>query len=247
MVTLLFTAIFIIGLLAITFFIWAGRGRNSEQDVLPPPEPPRGLFGDSDRPRSLFGDKDGFDSSLSPPLLPRDENEGDDDGDREAARLALRERAQDGDQSVLTQAHLLGDQNFYNELLDQLVAGADRAPTLLALVSHVTRNDLPVNRKLAEAIIASWKNSPDRNSTATTLHVTALADDADLYQRAVESALSFWRQGKLPGVSAAELSALFDGEFWVLSAHTRNSGAGFVLKRTLADARRELETAARVN
>jgi hypothetical protein len=243
MVTLLFISIFIIGLLAITLYLWAARGRNSEQDFLPPPDPPRGLFGDSDRPRSLFGDKDGFDSSISPPLLPPEH----DDRDRDAERLALLERARGGDQSVLKEAGLPDDPNFYNELLDQLVASADRAPKLLALVSFVTRNELPVNRKLAEAVIASWKNSPDRNSTATTLHVTALADDADLYQRAVESALGFWRQGTLPSVSAAELRALFDGEFWVLSARTRNSGAGFVLKRTLAGARRELETATRVN
>jgi hypothetical protein len=40
---------------------------------------------------------------------------------------------------------------------------------------------------------------------------------------------------------------LFDGEFWVLSARTRSSGAGFILKRKLASARRELETAMRVN
>lgn len=243
MVTLLFTAIFIIGLLAITLYFWAARARNSEQDFLPPPDPPRGLFGDSDRPRSLFGDKDGFDSSLSPPLLPQTP----DAGDRDAKRLALRARAKSGDQAILKEACSPAERDFYNELLDQLVATADRPPTLLALVSHVTRNDLPVNRKLAEAMIASWSNSPDRSSTATTLHITALADDAALYQSAVESALQFWRQGVLAGVSAAELSALFDGEFWVLSARTRSSGAGFVLKRALSNARRELETAMRVN
>ena len=37
-------------------------------------------------------------------------------------------------------------------------------------------------------------------------------------------------------VSAEELRALFDGEFWILSARTRSSGAGFVLKRTLESA-----------
>jgi hypothetical protein len=79
------------------------------------------------------------------------------------------------------------------------------------------------------------------------LHLTALADDAELYQRTVETALVFWRQGLIENVSAAELRALFDGEFWVLSAHTRRSGAGFILKRKLASARRELETAMRVN
>ncbi len=96
-------------------------------------------------------------------------------------------------------------------------------------------------------MIKSWKSSPERSSTATTLHLTALADDAALYQTAVEAALHFWRQGLLPDVSAAELRALFDGEFWVLSAKARSSGAGFILKRSLANARRELETAMRVN
>jgi hypothetical protein len=79
------------------------------------------------------------------------------------------------------------------------------------------------------------------------LHLTALADDADLYRSTVEMALDLWRQGLLPNVTSAELRALFDGEFWVLSAKSRNSGAGFILKRTLANARRELETAVREN
>ncbi len=229
MVALLFTAIFIIGLLAIPLFFWALRTKGSAEGLLLPPNPPRGLF----------SDKDAFESAVLPP--PADPSE------LETKRSSLRERARAGDKSALVEAQALGDQKFYNEVLDQLTANADRAPTLLALVSYVTRNELPVNRKLAEAIISSWKGSPDRSSTATTLHLTALADGADLYQTTVEAALHFWRQGRLADVSAAELRALFDGEFWVLSARTRSSGAGFILKRKLASARRELETAMRVN
>jgi hypothetical protein len=52
-----------------------------------------------------------------------------------------------------------------------------------------------------------------------------------------------WRDAKLGDISAVELRALFDGEFWVLSSRSRSSGAGFVLKRTLDGARRELEAA----
>jgi hypothetical protein len=229
MVAILFTAIFIVGLLAISLVFWALRAKGSEQAMLPPLQPPRGLF----------SDKDGFESAVLPPPAGA--------GELENARISLRERAAAGDKSVLIEAQVLGDQRFYNEVLDQLTANADRTPTLLGLVSYVTRNELAVNRKLAEAIISSWKNSPDRSSTATTLHLTALVDDADLYQRTVEAVLHFWRQGLLPDVSAAELRALFDGEFWVLSARTRSSGAGFILKRKLASARRELETAMRVN
>src|SRR5258706_5283676 len=228
MVALLFTAIFIIGLIAIPLFFWALRARDSEEILRPPLEPARGLF----------SDKDGFESAVLPPPEP---------DERENQRHLLTERARSGDQSALVEAQALGDRKFYDEVLDQLTLNADREPTLLALASYVTRNELPVNRKLAEALISFWKGSPGRSSTATTLHLTALADDAELYQTTVEATLQFWRQGLIADISAAELRALFDGEFWVLSARTRGSGAGFILKRKLASVRRELETAMRVN
>jgi len=227
MVALLFTAIFIVGLLAITLYFWAPRARNSEPGLLPPPPQPRGLF----------TEQDNFESAVLPPAP--------EPGEFESKRRSLIERAKGGDETALHEA--VGDQKFYDELLNQLTAKADSTAKLLALVSYITRNEWRVNRKLAEAIIDSWKSAPDRTSTPKTLHITALADDADLYSSTVETALSFWRQGLLADVSAAELRALFDGEFWVLSARTRSSGAGFILKRKLASARRELETAMRVN
>ena len=228
MVTLLFTAILIIGLVAIALYFWAPRAKSFELSSLPPPNPPRGLF----------SDENSFES-LSP--APKNPNEIE----SKAERISLSERAKAGDKRVLKEAQGPGDQTLYNQLLDQFTVNADNAPTLLALASYVTRNELPVNKKLAEAVIKSWKDSPDRSSTATTLHLTALADDANLYQSTVETALHLWHQRMLADISASELRALFDGEFWVLSANTRNSGAGFVLKRSLANARRELETAMR--
>ncbi len=228
MVALLFTAIFIVGLLAISLYFLAPRTNSSEHGLLPPREPPRGLF----------SGQDAFESAV--PQLP-------DLGDREAFRHSLLEHARSGDKSALDEAHSHGERELYQELLEQFTAQADSAPTLLDLVSYVTRNELPVTLNLAEAIISSWQVSPDRRSTATTLHLTALADDAALYQRTVEAALQFWHRGLLADVSPAELRALFDGEFWVLSTRTRSSGAGFLLKRKLASARRELETAMRAN
>jgi hypothetical protein len=44
MVALLFTAIFILGLLALTLYFWVPRAKDSEPGLLPPPQPPRGLF-----------------------------------------------------------------------------------------------------------------------------------------------------------------------------------------------------------
>lgn len=230
MVALLFTTIFIIGLLATVLYFWAPRAKSSEQGLLPPLDAPRGLFSDQD--------------GIEPASLPA---QSERETEREAERDRLRERARTGDQSALTEAHALSDPQLYNELLDEFTAAAERTPKLLALASYITRNDLPINRRLAEALIESWRISPDSSSTATTLHLTALADDAELYRSTVEMALDLWRQGLLPNVTSTELRALFDGEFWVLSAQSRNSGAGFILKRTLANARRELETSMRVN
>jgi hypothetical protein len=74
------------------------------------------------------------------------------------------------------------------------------------------------------------------------LHIAALADDAKNYGRAVELVLMSWRDGTLSDVSARELQALFNSEYWVLSSRIRTSGAGFVLKETLSSANRELES-----
>jgi hypothetical protein len=94
----------------------------------------------------------------------------------------------------------------------------------------------------AIAAIRSFQESPDRNSTTRLLHVAAAADDAKTFGRAIELVLMSWRDRSLSDVSAKDLQALFNSEYWVLSSRTRTSGAGFVLKQTLANANRELES-----
>ena len=110
--------------------------------------------------------------------------------------------------------------------------------------AHDATDDSPNEREaqkhLAEQFIESWQESPDRVSTSKMLHLAALSDDAAIYQHAVETALRVWRNGSIPDLSAVELQTLFNSEFWLLSSSTRNSGAGFVLKRTLSQAKREL-------
>ena len=136
-----------------------------------------------------------------------------------------------------------GDANLYDRVLVELVRSAASDAKLLSLMSYVTQNELPVNRALATAVIAAWKKSPDRAGTAKALHFAALSDDPELYRQTVEQAIELRREGKLADVLPADLRALFDGEFWILSSRTRSSGAGFVLKRTLESARRELDAA----
>jgi len=90
--------------------------------------------------------------------------------------------------------------------------------------------------------IKAFQEAPNRTTTTNLLHVAALADDAKNYGRAVELVLMSWQDGSLSDLSARELQALFNSQYWVLSSRTRTSGAGFVLKETLSSANRELES-----
>lgn len=161
-----------------------------------------------------------------------------------AARMAasLLERARAGDKSALIEAKASGDADLYDRILNEFVEPVDSDAALVSLMSFVVQNELSLSPALAKKAVAAWRNSPSRQGTAKALHFAALSDDAELYEATVQTALELWREGKLANVSNEELRALFDGEFWILSARTRSSGAGFVLKRTLADARRELES-----
>jgi len=216
MVTLLITSVFVLGLLVTAVYFWQ-KSNVTAQNMelpLPPPKPPAGLF-----------------TEFQPALPVPDA--------MEPPREELLERAGQGDKSALDDA--VYNRALYDEVLNTLVAQVDSAAMLLSLVSYVTRNGFPVNKALAQNSIDYWKGSLDRNSTAKLLHITALSDDAQIYGQAVDVVLDTWREGKLQDVSAEELLALFTGEFWVLSSNTRSSGAGFVLKRTLSAAKRELE------
>jgi hypothetical protein len=95
-------------------------------------------------------------------------------------------------------------------------------------------------KQLAVEFIESWQQSPDRASTAKMLHLAALSDDAMTYHDAVKAALRVWQNGGIPDLTAVELQALLNGEFWLLSSTERSSGAGFLLKRTLSEAKRVL-------
>jgi len=227
MVALLFTAIFIIGLLVALYF-WAPRSNSLQGAALPTPREPRGLFDNGFHPDV---------SSLNATAVA---------GNNAATIDSMRQRAQNGDKTVLSEAFQGGDHNCYDALLNELVAAAQDDASLRELVSYVQAAQLPVSTKLAEAYVASWKRSPGRSSTATMLHVVALADDPNLFGDAMETALSFWQNGLLKNVTSNELRTLFDSQFWILSADTRASGAGFILKNTLARVRRQLETATNV-
>jgi hypothetical protein len=223
MVSIFITAfVLVLGILLLSgigLYFWQKSAREASQRILPPNPDFYGLF-----------------SPSKTEMKTQEEIE-------RAARLAasLVERARAGDKSALLEAKASGDTDLYDRILNEFIEQVDSEAALVSLMSFVSKNDLSVSPALARKAVAAWRKAPSRQGTAKALHFAALSDDADLYGETVEQALELWRQGKLADVSAGELRALFDGEFWILSARTRSSGAGFVLKRTLADARRELD------
>lgn len=229
MVTFLITSLVILAFLSVAVYFWQKPASFDETEALLPSPEWRGLF--------IDGDPDGEISS---------EDNSEVTATTLQQRTALLDRAAKGEKSALQEARNTSDSedsSFYEEVLSSLVEAADSGPKLLSLVSYVTRHDLPVNKKLAARFIASCKSAPGQNSAAKMLHVAALSDDAAVYQVAVETVLEFRSNGHLSEISPHELLAILEGEFWLLSANTRGSGAGFLLKRALRGARRELEAA----
>ena len=224
MVTLLLIALAIFTVIGIGLYFWPKSAPDDSERVLPPLPDPRSLFAET---------SSSSEEQMKMAMVAQ-----------QAEQAALIARARNAERSTLADAHQTKHPALYDRVLTELLKLADSDAKLLSLMSYVATNELPVNVDLATAVLASWQKSPDRSGTSKALHFAALSDDADVYQGAVEQALQFWREGKLSDVSAIELRALCDGEFWILSSRTRSSGAGFVLKRTLDSARRELEAAA---
>jgi len=218
MVILFITSALILGLIAIGIYFWQKPASSSEPtESLPPRRQHAGLFSDEEPNQLASATENGLQS-----------------------RETLLESARNGDKSALEEARASSDPALYDEVLNTLVVQVDSEAKLLSLLSHVTRNELPVNKALAQKSIDHWRESLDRQSTAKMLHIAALSDDAETYRKAVEIVLQSWREGRVPDLSAMELQSLLNGEFWILSSRTRSSGAGFLLKRTLSTANREL-------
>lgn len=222
MVTFLITSFLLLAAISYAIYCWQRTSSSEHRErALAPPPPARSLFSDQD-------------SAAARALEAENKNKA-----LEEKRAALLERAARGDREALSDA--AGDEALYGELLDRLIERADDYKKLFALVSYIKRNEhLRVNVRLAERFLDAWQTAPDARSTAIVLHLAATANNASVYQRAVEVVFALWRAGRLPNLSAEELRTLFDSEYWVLSADSRNSGAGFVLKQMLAKLRLEL-------
>ena len=193
---------------------------------LPPGSP---QFNFSERPPdSLFGNE----APVSAP-------------DAAAQGRALLDRAARGDQTSLVEARAMRHAHLYDSVLDALLErSASCQQDFDNLVRHVLENgDLPANAKMAERLIEQFKTSPDRRRAAETVHLAAMSDEAAIFQRAVETILQLWSEGRIPGLSAEELRQVFESEYWVLGVEARQAGPGFTLRQRLAEVRRQLAAA----
>ncbi|HZT61146.1 MAG TPA: hypothetical protein VFA21_21245 [Pyrinomonadaceae bacterium] len=190
-----------------------------------------------------------FHPDARPPLLFGGEDKtGGTDSDAEDASEAFRKgllsRAAQCDFEVLKDAG--GDAGLYRLVLKRLVENAVSAEELGALADFITRNEgLRADAALAELLLEDFEENPSRASVLRLLRVAALSDDASVFERAVSSVTRARKDGRLDGLRADELQALFEGEYWLLSSEAKRSGAGFLLKQRLAHARRELSAEAR--
>ena len=220
MVTFLFTTLLLLGLVVLAIYFWQKPASTTGLPELSPPTEPRSLFDYTPAREELTSTTMNLDHSK---------------------RAELLERANQGDRTVLSEAHQFTEPEIYEEVLNELVVHAKTHSQIVPLMSYVSRHNLKVNKAMIDVALEAWSQEPTKTATSKMLHTAALTDDAEIYRNAIELVLQFWRQQKLSEISNLELEALFHAEFWVLSSNTRSSGDGFILKQTLSSARRELE------
>ena len=170
--------------------------------------------------------------------------EADENAGRKAAEFQreLLNRAKDGDLTCLTDAHAAGGGALYDEVLDSLTAWASgRQERLQDIVSYIVNHpELRANKTVADSVLVSWAANPAAYPAADVMHFAALANDAQAYLTAVQTAMRLWREVHLPRLSAAQLHQLVESQYWIMSGEVRASGAGFLLKQQMARLRDEL-------
>lgn len=165
----------------------------------------------------------------------------------EEERQLLVARAAGGDETALNDAHNSGDKEVYGDALRALITQAgDCVERLRFLAEHIVDNaGLPASHEFAERMIEIYQVSLDQRSLGNMLHLAALTGDAALYHRAVGAVMAQWREGRVSKVSPTDILATIESGYWLISSEARLSGSGFLLKKAIAEVRRELAAAAR--
>jgi hypothetical protein len=190
-------------------------------------------------PRALFAPDEARESDQDEPPASNATTEAE-------RRDVLLARATQGDLSALLDAQASGHPALYNDTLGALILRAETSwEELNALADFVcARDTLRGSLELSRGFSRAFDGSTDVASAARALHLAALSDDPEEFARVIEIIVGWWRAGKLPSLSAEDLRALVEGEFWVMSAQARASGAAFVVKQMIGALREELSARA---
>ena len=165
--------------------------------------------------------------------------------EEEQARLL--QRAAEGEVTALDEAHERKDDNLYREALSALIIHADgNQEVLQSIAKHILESKrLRSISELALMMIEVWSRSLDRGSMIDMLYLSALSDDCETFQRAIETTTKEWCIGRLSGVTSKEILDAIESAYWLIAPEVRYSGSGFLIKRGIADVRRELAAADR--
>lgn len=165
----------------------------------------------------------------------------------EEERRSLIERAEQGDETALYDAHNLGEDTVYREVLRSLVAQAEGQEEILRSIAEyiVDSRVLRSSGELATAMIGKWGKSLDQRSFADMIYLAALSDDVAIFKRAVEVSMQRFFEGRLPQLSSKNFLATVESAYWMVATEVRYSGSGFLLKQLIAEIRRKLATASR--
>lgn len=165
----------------------------------------------------------------------------------EEHRQRLLNLAAEGDETVLDEASKLGDTLFYAEVLRELTGQANGDAELLRGIAEyiVDSQELRSSSEFAGMMLGHWSASISQRSLADMLYLAALADDAEVFKRAINEALKLWRADLRTKISAKDFLATVECAYWLMSGEVRYSGSGFILKQAIADVRRQLAAANR--
>src|SRR5262249_25467735 len=227
--TILIISIFLLAVAALAFHRWNRQPQPKEPIKLPEP---RGFDG-------LFAEQHAEEAKLIA--------QAEAEGRVEEERRHLLERAAQGDETALYDAHNFGDAAFYREVLQSLVSQADGMEEPLRSIAEyiVDSRVLRSSGEFAKTMIGHWIKSLDHRSFADMLYLAALSDDVEIFKRAVDISMRRFGGGRLPQVSARDFLATVESAYWLVATEVRYSGSGFLLKRLIADVRRELAAASR--
>ncbi|MBO0861716.1 MAG: hypothetical protein J2P21_25165 [Chloracidobacterium sp.] len=227
--TILFISILLLAAVTFALHLWNRRPPPKEPDFFPEPRGFDGLFAEqhAEGMKSL--------ARSDEELRAREE------------RRRLLDRAVEGDKTALDEARAHGDDSFYREILQTLVARAEGDGEALRSIAEyiVDGRELRSSVEFASKMIERWSESPDQLSFAGALHLAASSDDAAVFGRAVEVALRLFDEGRLPRVSAEKFLATVESAYWLVEAEARIYGSSFLFKKVIADVRRELAAASR--